>query len=73
MAEAKGITIFWRGLTLDSRILLAADMESVIIIILSFSMAGMRPMWIAISSASIEVTLMAWICTCLTMELSDQI
>ena len=41
-------------------------------ILLSF-MAGMRPMWIAISSASIEVTLMVWIYNCLTTEYSDQI
>ena len=76
MAEATDMTMFWRGLTLDSRTLLAADMELVITImlwILSFSIVGMRPMQIAISLASIVVTLTAWICSCLITELSDQI
>ena len=70
------MTKFWRESTLDLRTLLAAAMElvmTVILWILSISMAGIKPMWIAISLASIDVTLMAWICSCLMTELLDQI
>ena len=73
--ETKGINMFWRGSTLDSRIFLAAAIESVMTVILwmlSISIAGMRLVWIAMSSASRGVIFMEWTCNCLMTELSTQ-
>ena len=55
--------MFCRGLTLDLRIFLAAEMKSVITIMswmLSLSMASIRPVQMAISSASMGDTFMEW-------------
>ena len=60
---------------MDSRIFLAAAMESVITVMswmLSISIAGMRPVRIAMSSALIDVTFMEWTCSCLMTELLTQ-
>ena len=57
--DAKGINMFRRGLTLNSRIFLTAAMESVMTVIswmLSISITGIRPVQIAMSFASIDVT-----------------
>ena len=59
--DAKGINMFRRGLTLNSRIFLTAAMESVMTVIswmLSISITGIRPVQIAMSFASIDVTFM---------------
>ena len=75
IAEEIGIKIFWRGLTLDSRIFFAVTMESVMTLMswmLSFSMAGINPVWMAMSSASTDVTFKEWICRRRMMELSNQ-
>ena len=59
MADASGMIMFWRRLTLDSRIFLAAAMELVITVmswISSIFMAGISPVQIAIISASRGVT-----------------
>ena len=59
MADASGMIMFWRRLTLDFRIFLAAAMELVITVmswILSIFMAGISPVQIAIISASRGVT-----------------
>ena len=40
---------------------------------LSLSMTGIRPVRIAMSLASIDVTFMEWICKCWITELSNQI
>jgi len=53
---------FWKGLVFDSRIFLAAEMESVITVmsqVLLLSRAGMRPRHIDISLASIGVMFIA--------------
>ena len=53
---------FWKGLVFDSRIFLAAEMESVITVmlqVLMLSRAGMRLRRIDISSASIGVMFIA--------------
>ena len=74
-AAAKGMNMFWRGSTLDSRIFLAAVMESVMTVMswmLSISIAGMRPVRMAMSSASIDVTFKEWTRSCLMTELSAQ-
>ena len=39
---------------------------------LSISIAGIRPVRMAISSASIDVTFTEWTCSCLIIELSAQ-
>ena len=52
------MNMFWRGLTLDSKIFFAMAMESLITImswILSISMAGISLVQIAISSAFRDV------------------
>ena len=75
-AAAKGINMFWRGLTLDSRIFLAAVIESVITVMswmLSISIAEIRPVRMVMSSASIDVTFKEWTRSCLMTELSAQI
>ena len=75
IADAKGMNMFWRGSTLNSRIFFAAAMESVMTVMLwtlSISIAGMRPARMAISSASIDVTFNKWIRSCLMLELSAQ-
>ena len=59
--DAKGINMFRRRLTLNSRIFLTAAMESVMTVIswmLSISITGIRPVQIAMSFASIDVTFM---------------
>ena len=60
---------------MDSRIFLAAVIESVMTIMswmLSISMAGMRLVRMAMSSASIDVTFKEWTRSCLMTELSAQ-
>ena len=60
---------------MDSRIFFAAAMESVMTVIswmLSIAIAGMRPVRIAMSSTSIDVTFMEWTCSYLITELSTQ-
>ena len=60
---------------MDSRIFFAAAMESVITVISctpSISMAGMRPVRMAMSSASMGVTFNEWTCSCLMTEWSVQ-
>ena len=60
---------------MDSRIFFAAAMESVMTIMLwtlSISIAGMRPVRMAMSSASIDVTFNEWTCSCLMTKLSVQ-
>jgi len=55
--EANEINMFWRGLTLDSRIFLAAVIKSVIMVmswILSIFIAGMSLVQIAMSSAFVK-------------------
>ena len=57
---------------MDSRIFLAAVMESVMTVMswmLSISIAGMRPVQMAMSSASIDVTFKEWTHSCLMTEL----
>jgi len=69
MLEVRGKAMFWKGLTCDSRILVAVAMESVMVItswILSLSIAGMKPMCMVMSLASIEVTFIVWIWSYLT-------
>jgi len=39
---------------------------------LFFSIAGMRPVRMTMSSASIDVTFNEWTCSCLIIELSTQ-
>ena len=59
MADASRMIMFWRRLTLDSRIFLAAVMELVITVmswILSIFMAGISLVQIVIISASRGVT-----------------
>jgi len=76
IAEVSGMTMFWRGLTLDSRIFLHAVMESVMTImswVFPISMAGMSPVWIAMSSASRDVTFMELTCNFFMTTLLDQI
>ena len=60
---------------MDSRIFFAAAMELVITIMswtLSISIAGVRPVRMAMSSALIDVTFKEWTCSCLMTELSAQ-
>ena len=74
-AATKGMNMFWRGSTLDSRIFLAAVMESVMTVIswmLSISIAGMRLVRMAMGSASIDVTFKEQTRSCLMTELSAQ-
>ena len=76
IVEVSGMTMFWRGLTLDSRIFLPATIESVMTIMLwifSISMAGISLVWIAMSSASRAVTFMELTCNSFMTTLSDQI
>ena len=75
-AEVTGMNMFCRGSILDSKIFLAATMESVIRIMLwkfSFSMAGIRPSQMAMSSASTDITFIELICKHWMIELLDQI
>ena len=68
--------MFWRGSVLDLKTFFAVAIESVMTMMLwifSSSMVGIRPKYIAMSSASIEVTFIELACKCQTMELSDQI
>ena len=61
---------------MDSRIFLAVVMESVITMILwmlSLSMVGIRPVQMVMSSASIDITFIEWICNHWIIELSNQI
>ena len=61
---------------MDSRIFLAAAMESVMTVMswmLSISTTGMRPVQMAMSSALIDMTFMEWTCSCLMTELLAQI
>ena len=74
--EVTGINMFYRGLILDSKIFLAAIMESVMRIMswtFSFSMASIRPSRMAMSLASTDITFIELICKRWMMELSDQI
>ena len=76
IAEVSGMTMFWRGWTLDSKIFLPAVMESVMTImswIFSISMAGMSPVWIAMSSALRAVMFMELTCNSFMTTLLDQI
>ena len=60
---------------MDSRISLAAAMESVMTVmlwILSIFIAGIRPVQMAMSSTLIDVTFKKWTCSCLITELSAQ-
>ena len=60
---------------MDSRIFFAAAMESVMTVMSwtpSISMAGMRPVQMAMSLASIGVTFNEWTHSCLMIELSAQ-
>ena len=60
---------------MDFRIFLAVAMESVITVMLwmlFISIAGMRPVRMAISSASIGVMFTKWTCNYLMTELSAQ-
>ena len=57
---------------MDSRIFLAAAMESVMTVMswmLSISIARMRPVRMAMSSALMDVTFKEWTCSCLMTEL----
>jgi len=68
------MNMFWRGLTLDSRIFLTAVIESVITVILWIlfvSMAGMSSVQIAMSSASRNMTLMELTCNFFMITLLD--
>jgi len=63
IVDAIGMKMFCRGSTLDSRIFLAAEMEFVMTMmlwILSLSMAGIRLVWMVISSALMGDTFMEW-------------
>ena len=76
IAEVSRMTMFWRELTLDSKIFLPAAMESVMMIMLwtfSISMAGMSLVQIVMSSASRAVMFMELTCNFLMTTLSDQI
>ena len=76
IAEVSRITMFWRGLTLDSKIFLSAAMESVMTIILwtfTISMAGISPVQIAMSLASRAMMFMELTCNFLMTTLLDQI
>jgi len=60
---------------LDSRIFFATAMKSVMTIIswtLSISIAGVRPVQMAMSSASIDMMFKKWTCSCLMTELLAQ-
>ena len=60
---------------MDSRIFFAAVMESVMTIMswtLSISITEVRPVRMAMSSASIDVTFKEWTRSCLMTELSAQ-
>jgi len=64
MLDMSGRVMFWKELTCDSRIFFAAMIESVMTVIswVSFiSIAGVRPICIAMSSASTDVMFIAWI------------
>jgi len=59
----------------NTRIFLAAVIELVMTVmlwILSISIAGMRPVRMAMSSTSIDVTFKKWTYSCLITELSAQ-
>ena len=76
IAEVSEMTMFWRGLTLDSKIFLPAAIESVMTIMLwtfSISIAGMSLVQIAMSLASRAVMFMELTCNFLMTILSDQI
>ena len=73
IADVTGMNMFWRGSVLDLKIFFAAAIESVMTIMswtFFFSIAGIKPKQIAMSSASIDVTFIELTCKRWTMELS---
>ena len=75
IADASRMNMFWRGSTLDSKIFLAAAMESVMTVMLwmsSISIVGTSPVRIAMSSASRGVIFIEWTFNDLMIWLLDQ-
>ena len=76
IAEVSRMTMFWRELTLDSKIFLPAVIKSVMTIMLwtfSIFMARISPVQIAMSLASRAVMFMELTCNFLMTTLLDQI